>query len=75
MTCRFLVASINQTLVGTLQEVAGLWSFKYAAHKTAKLAINYLTVHVLSRTGKHPVTNSHLIFFVSTLDNLLPFFG
>ncbi len=30
MTGRSLRATINQTLVGTLQEVAGLWSFKYA---------------------------------------------
>lgn len=31
MNGRSLRASINQTLVGTLQEVAGLWSFQYAA--------------------------------------------
>ncbi len=30
MTGRSLRASINQTEVGTLQEVAGLWSFQYA---------------------------------------------
>ncbi len=31
MNGRFLRASINQTEVGTLEEVAGLWSFKYAS--------------------------------------------
>jgi serine/threonine-protein kinase HipA len=31
MSGRSLRASINQTEVGTLQEVAGLWSFQYAA--------------------------------------------
>ena len=31
MNGRALRASINQTEVGTLQEVAGLWSFQYAA--------------------------------------------
>lgn len=31
MTGRSLHASINQTTVGTLQEVAGLWRFQYAA--------------------------------------------
>lgn len=31
MSGRSLIASINQTKVGTLQEVAGLWSFQYAA--------------------------------------------
>jgi len=31
MNSRFLCASINETVVGTLQEVAGLWSFQYAA--------------------------------------------
>ena len=31
MSGRSLLASINQTAVGVLQEVAGLWSFQYAA--------------------------------------------
>ena len=31
MNGRALRASINQAEVGTLQEVAGLWSFQYAA--------------------------------------------
>ena len=31
MNGRALRASINQTEVGTLQEVAGLWSFRYSA--------------------------------------------
>ncbi|MBM5571599.1 MULTISPECIES: hypothetical protein [Deefgea] len=30
MNSRSLCASINQTKVGTLQEVTGLWSFQYA---------------------------------------------
>ena len=32
MTGRSLRATINQTEVGTLQEVNGLWSFQYAAN-------------------------------------------
>lgn len=31
MKSRALIASINQTEVGFLQEVNGLWSFQYAA--------------------------------------------
>lgn len=31
MNGRSLRATINQTEIGTLQEVAGLWSFQYAA--------------------------------------------
>jgi hypothetical protein len=31
MSARALLAWINQTEVGTLQEVAGLWSFQYSS--------------------------------------------
>ena len=31
MTGRCLIASINETTVGTLEEINGLWRFHYAA--------------------------------------------
>ncbi len=71
MSGRSLRASINQTSVGTLQEVAGLWSFQYAADWLASPKSFALSPHlplttepILDGASKRPVQ----WYF----DNLLP---
>lgn len=71
MNGRSLLATINQTVVGTLQEVDGLWSFQYAEswlHEPRRFA---LSPHL-------PLTNELLLDGASQrpvqwyFDNLLP---
>jgi serine/threonine-protein kinase HipA len=71
MSGRSLRASINETVVGTLQEVAGLWSFQYAADWLSNLQRFALSPHL-------PLTSEALLDGASRrpvqwyFDNLLP---
>ena len=71
MKGRSLRASINQIEVGTLQEVAGLWSFQYAADWLNKSLAFALSPHL-------PLTTESLLDGASQrpvqwyFDNLLP---
>lgn len=71
MSSRSLCASMNQTVVGTLQEVNGLWSFQYAAEWLKNPECFALSPHLpltteplLDASSKRPVQ----WYF----DNLLP---
>jgi serine/threonine-protein kinase HipA len=71
MSGRSLRASINQMEVGTLQEVAGLWSFQYAADWLGNPQCFALSPHL-------PLTAESLLDGASKrpvqwyFDNLLP---
>jgi serine/threonine-protein kinase HipA len=71
MSGRSLRVSINQMEVGTLQEVAGLWGFQYAAEWLAYPLAFPLSPHL-------PLTTEHLLDGASKrpvqwyFDNLLP---
>src|SRR5690554_5822606 len=71
MIGRSLRASINQTEVGTLQEVAGLWSFQYVADWLSNPRAFALSPHL-------PLTAEPLLDGASKrpvqwyFDNLLP---
>ena len=71
MNAQSLRASINQTEVGTLQEVAGLWSFQYTADWLGNAQCFALSPHL-------PLTAESLLDGASQrpvqwyFDNLLP---
>lgn len=71
MNDRSLRVSINQTEVGTLHEVAGLWSFQYAADWLGNPKCFALSPHL-------PLTSKSLLVGASKrpvqwyFDNLLP---
>lgn len=71
MNGRSLRASINETVVGTLQEVAGLWSFQYAANWLSNPRSFALSQHLPLRAESlvYGASKRHVQWY---FDNLLP---